>query len=62
MKIRPVGAKLFHKDGRTDREIEEQTWRSISRFSQFGKKPLKLTITKEKRLFHNIFFILQEKH
>jgi len=30
MKIRPVGAKLFHKDGWTDRYDEAN-----SRFSQF---------------------------
>jgi len=29
MKIRPVGAEMFHADGQT------QTWRSTSRFSQF---------------------------
>jgi len=30
MKIRPVGAELFHTDGRTDRHDEAH-----SRFSQF---------------------------
>jgi len=30
MKIRPVGAKLFHADGQTDRHDEAN-----SRFSQF---------------------------
>jgi hypothetical protein len=30
MKIRPVGAELFHADGRTDRHEEAK-----SRFSQF---------------------------
>jgi len=28
MKIRPVGAELFHTDGRRDR----RTWRSFSQF------------------------------
>jgi len=28
MKIRPVGAKLFHADGRTDGRTDGQTWRS----------------------------------
>ena len=30
MKIRPVGAELFHADGQTDRHAEDN-----SRFSQF---------------------------
>jgi hypothetical protein len=33
MKIRPVGAELFH----VDRETEGQTWRS-RRFSQFCER------------------------
>jgi len=33
MKIRPVGAKLFHADGRTDRYDEVN-----SRFSQFCER------------------------
>jgi len=35
MKIRPVGAKLFHTDGRIDRHDEAH-----SRFSQFCEKGL----------------------
>jgi len=34
MKIRPVGAVLFHASGRTDR----WTWRDNSRFSQFCER------------------------
>ena len=33
MKIRPVGAELFHADGQTDRQEE-----ATSRFSQFGER------------------------
>jgi len=33
MKIRPVGAQLFHTDGRTDRHNEAN-----SRFSQFFER------------------------
>jgi len=30
MKIRPMGAELFHVDGRTDRpQTDEHTWRSL---------------------------------
>jgi len=28
MKIRPVGAGLFHAAGRKDRRLDRQTWRS----------------------------------
>jgi len=34
MKIRPVGAKLFHADGRADVHDDDN-----SRFSQFAKAP-----------------------
>jgi hypothetical protein len=34
MKIRLVGAELFHVDGRTDRETDKQD-KAKSRFSQF---------------------------
>jgi len=34
MKIRPVGAELFHADGRTDRHDETN-----SRLKQFGEDP-----------------------
>jgi len=37
MKIRPLGAKLFHAYGQTDRHDEAN-----SRFSKFCKKRLKL--------------------
>ena len=33
MKIRPVGAELFHADGRTDRHDDDN-----SRFSKFCKR------------------------
>jgi len=33
MKIRPVGAELFHTDGQTDRHDEDN-----SRFSQFCER------------------------
>jgi len=36
MKIRPVGAELFHSDGRTDTHDK-----SKSRFSQFANAPKK---------------------
>ena len=35
MKIRPVGAELFHADGRTDRERRDE---SNSSFSQFYER------------------------
>ena len=38
MKIRPVGAELFHVDGRTDRHDEAN-----SRFSWFFERASKLT-------------------
>jgi len=41
MKIRPVGAKLFHGDGRTDRQTDGRTDRYEevnSRFSQFFER------------------------
>jgi len=28
MKIRPVGAELFHADGRTEKQTDRQTWQS----------------------------------
>jgi len=28
MKTCPVGAELFHADGRTDRQTDRQTWRN----------------------------------
>ena len=34
MKIHPLGAELFHADGRTDRHVEAN-----SRFSQFFEGP-----------------------
>jgi hypothetical protein len=37
MKIRPVGAELFHADGRTDRHDEAN-----SRFSQFRERAPKI--------------------
>jgi len=39
MKIRPVGAELFHADRRTDRHDEPN-----SRFSQFCERASKLSI------------------
>jgi hypothetical protein len=41
MKIRPVGAELFHADGRMDRRTDRQTGRSDeanSRLSQFFER------------------------
>ena len=41
MKIRPVEAKLFHGDGRTDRQTDERIDRYDevnSRFSQFWER------------------------
>jgi hypothetical protein len=35
MKIRPVGAELFHDDGRTDRHMVKQ----VSTFGKFAKAP-----------------------
>jgi len=36
MKIRPVGAELFHADGRTDRQTDKKKYdESNSRFSKF---------------------------
>jgi len=46
-KIRPVGAKLFHADGRIDRHDEAN-----SRFSQFCEKRLKI---KFRLLFWRVF-------
>ena len=39
MKIRPVGAELFHADGRTDGHDE-----AISRFRNFANVPNKITV------------------
>jgi len=36
IKIRPVGAKLFHADGQTDRETQKE---AKSCFSQFCESP-----------------------
>jgi len=35
MKVRLMGAKLFHANRRRHRRTDRQTWRSDSRFSQF---------------------------
>jgi hypothetical protein len=35
MKIRPVGAELFHDDGRTDRHMAKQ----VLTFGKFAKAP-----------------------
>ena len=35
IKIRPVGAELFHADGQTNRHVEKN-----SRFRKFAKAPL----------------------
>jgi len=44
MKIRPVGAELFHLDGRTygrtDRQTDRQSDEGNSRFSQFCERAL----------------------
>jgi len=40
MKIRPVGAKLFHADGRTERQTDRHD-EPNSHFSQFCERPLK---------------------
>jgi len=40
MKIRPMGAELFHADGRTDTQTDRND-ETNSRFSQFWKKHLK---------------------
>jgi hypothetical protein len=45
--IRPVGAELFHADGRTDGHDEANT-----RFSQFSEKRLK---TESPKLFYYPF-------
>ena len=37
MKIRPVGAELFHEDERTDRETDRHD-EANSRFSQFCER------------------------
>ena len=37
MKIRPVGAELFHADGQMDRQTDGHDEAS-SRFSQFGER------------------------
>ena len=52
MKIRPVEAKWFHAEGKTD-------WRGInnSRFSQFCEKRLKYSVLKSKAHFWiSLFF------
>ena len=36
IKIRPMGAELFHADGRTDRETDK--YEAKSRFSQFCER------------------------
>jgi len=38
MKIRPVGAELFHADGRTDEQIDRQHDEANNRFSKFCKR------------------------
>jgi len=52
MKIRPVGAELFHADGRTDRQADRQdrqTLRSYSLFFAILRKNLKM-VQKRMRL------------
>ena len=44
MKIRPVGAELFHADGRTDRRDEAHS-RLFAIFSKAAKKKRKLSRT-----------------
>ena len=49
MKIRPVGAELFHTDGRTDRHDERD-----SLFRNFASAPLKkVTERKSKKCIMN---------
>jgi hypothetical protein len=50
MKMNPVGAGLFHADGRTQREKDGRTDRhdeANSRFSQFCEGAIKLTGARE---------------
>jgi hypothetical protein len=59
MNIRPVGTKLFHADGQTDRHDEAN-----SRFSQFFKraqKPLRWSINPLPHLWNLRFFIFMYK-
>jgi hypothetical protein len=44
MKIRPLGAELFHADRRKDRRIYGQTWQSNSSFSQFCERACELCL------------------
>jgi len=45
MKIRPVGARLFHADGRTDRQTgKTKLTVPFSNFSKAPKTQLKITI------------------
>ena len=54
MKIHEVGAEVFHEDGRTDGEKEEQTdmTKLITVFRNFAKKKHKKLLT-YKRLLNN---------
>jgi len=45
MKIRPVGAKLLHADGRTDGQPDGHN-KANSRFSQFFERACKLSFQK----------------
>ena len=41
MKIRPMGAELFHADGRTDRQQTDRHDEANSRFTQFCESSYK---------------------
>ena len=50
MKIRPVGAELFHADGQIDRETNRRDGIN-SRFSQFFERGLKIQFLVELRKY-----------
>ena len=56
MKTRPVGAELFHADGRTDREAERND-AAKSRFSQFCERAYKLSRKLEIRRLQEGYYV-----
>jgi 23S rRNA C2498 (ribose-2'-O)-methylase RlmM len=56
MKIRPVGAQLFHADGQTDTDTEGRTYMTklIGAFYNFAQAPSKSTL----RLYSAFIFFV----
>ena len=57
MKIRPVGAELFHENRRTDGQTDKQTNRQTDRHDEVNSRYIKFLRKRLKTLFSSYFYI-----